>query len=451
MSKTDKVQETVLKTIKKNNLTAPGDRLLVGLSGGADSMCLLHVLCSLSEGLGIEVAAMHMNHNIRGEEAEYDAHISESLAKALGISFYLVNEQVREYAKKHSLSEELAGRELRYKSFDKIMKEHGYTKVATAHNKNDCAETILMNFMRGSGILGLCGIPVSRGNVIRPLLDVSREEIERYCEDNKLCYVTDSTNLTTVYTRNKIRLNLIPEIREEFNPNFINTVTSNAEILAEENNYIDKEAQKAYNLVLKDKSLDVEQLNLLHPAIKRRVIMKFMCSAYGSMSDISSVAVMDIIDLCKKNHTGKSVVIPKGYTALIQYGKLLIHPPKAYEDSFCCKLSVGEKTYIPQMNIYMLAEVCSKRDDKNSIYISCNDTLNICVRNRRKGDVFYPTGMSGRKKLKDFFIDKKVPAHERNTVPIITVDNNIAAVYNMRTDRRYEFGENKINLKITIT
>lgn len=453
MKITDKLKKTVLTTIKENNLLESGDRVLVGLSGGADSMCLLHVLCNLSEKLGIEIAAMHMNHNIRGSEADSDAMAAQSLADSLNIRFFLVSKQVKEYAKENSLSEELAGRELRYQSFSNIMKNYGYTKTATAHNRNDSAETILMNFMRGSGISGLCGIPVSRGNIIRPLINVSRAEIEEYCNENNLHYVTDSTNLTTAYTRNKIRLNLIPEIQAEFNPNFINTVTSNAEIISKENSYINGEALKAYKSMFCDNSLDTAMFNSLHPAIKRRVIINFMSEVYGSMTDISSVAVEDIMELCGKNKTGKSVDIPRGYKAVIEYGRLYIRKPRSDDRGYEYHLNIGERLEIPQLGTALTAELCDVKNDKNNknvIYISCNDVSCLSVRSRKNGDVFFPLGMNGKKKLKDFFIDKKIPAEKRQVIPIITADGNIAAVYNLRCDRRYSFGVNKFNLKITI-
>lgn len=302
---TERVTEKIYNTIKDNNLLSSGDRVIVGLSGGADSMCLVHVLCMLSDRLGIETAAAHMNHNIRGKAAECDAKVAEQLCEKLGIRFFYRSEKVKEYAIKRSISEELAGRELRYRFFEALQSEYGFNKTATAHNKNDSAETLIMNFMRGSTVSGLCGIPVKRGNIIRPLIDVERHAIEEYCIENGLPYVTDSTNLEQIYTRNKIRLGLIPYIQREFNSNFINTVTANARIISEENEYINSEAQKNFRKLNKNGSLEISGLNNLSAALKRRVVVMLLNESCGSTSDFSSKAVEDILELCAKNQTGK--------------------------------------------------------------------------------------------------------------------------------------------------
>lgn len=441
------VTEKIYKTIVRNELISSGDRVIVGLSGGADSMCLAHALCTLSERIGFEAAAAHMNHNIRGEAAEGDAEAAKRLSERLGIKFYYRSTDVIGYSKLHSISEELAGRELRYSFFEELQKEYGFNKTATAHNKNDNAETILMNFIRGSSVSGLCGIPLIRGTIIRPLLEVTRSEIEEYCLENKLPYVTDSTNLEAIYTRNKIRLNLIPELQNEFNPNFINTITANARIINEENEYINTEAKKEYERLKAQPA--AAELNKLHNALKRRVIMLLLTDVYGSAADISSSAVEDISELCRKNQTGKRVSIPGGYIALTEYGRLIIKKPKPAED-FSYKLNIGEEIYIPQLNSYIKAEACTEKQKDKCIYISCDKTEELYVRSRRNGDIFFPEGMNGRKKLKEFFIDKKIPAESRTLIPIIMVGADIAAVSDMRTDRRYTFGRNKINLKISI-
>lgn len=441
------VTEKIYKTIVQNGLILPGDKVIIALSGGADSMCLAHVLCSLSERMEFEAAAAHMNHNIRGEAAENDAEAAKKLSESLGIDFYYHSTDVIGYSKQHSISEELAGRELRYSFFKELQKKYGFNKTATAHNKNDNAETLLMNFIRGSSVSGLCGIPVKRGTIIRPLIEVTRSEIEEYCRENKLPYVTDSTNLEDIYTRNKVRLKLIPKLQNEFNPNFINTVTANASIISEENEYINTEAKKVYEKLKENTS--VTELNKLHNAIKRRVIMLLLTDKYGSAADISSSAVEDISELCKKNQTGKRVNIPNGYIALTEYGRLVIRKPKPAE-SFSYKLNIGDKVYIPQLNSHITVEVCTEKQRDKCIYISCDEAEELYVRSRKNGDIFFPEGMHGRKKLKEFFIDKKIPAESRLLIPIITVGGEIAAVSDMRTDRRYAFGRNKINLKINI-
>ena len=447
---TEIVTEKIYSTIKSKTLLSCGDKIIVGLSGGADSMCLVHALCALSDRLGIEAAAAHMNHNIRGEAAEQDAKAAEQLCKTLGIRFFYKSEKVKEYARSHSVSEELAGRELRYRFFEELQSEYGFSRIATAHNKNDSAETLIMNFMRGSTVSGLCGIPVKRGNIIRPLIDIERNEIEEYCRENRLPYVTDSTNLEQVYTRNKIRLGLIPYIQKEFNSSFINTVTANARIISEENEYINSEAQKEFGRLNKGGGLDIAELNKLPAALKRRVVKLLLNESCGSLTDFSSKSVEDILELCAKNQTGKSINIPKGCIARTEYGKLTVKKPEKVPESFSYKIKSGDEVHISELDLYVKAEECNERKNDGGIYISVDDVSKLGVRCRRNGDIFFPVGMSGKKKLKDFFIDKKLPAEKRGRVPIITVGDDIASVADMRADRRYVFGKNRINLRIEL-
>ncbi len=442
--------ELIKKTIKKYGLIKNGDKILVGLSGGADSMCLTHALCKLADEMGITVAAAHVNHNIRGEAADNDAKTAKEFAQSLRIEFFLESVQVSEYARVNHLSEELAGRELRYAFFERLMKEHGFTRLATAHNKNDNAETILMNFMRGSGISGLCGIPVKRDNIIRPLLEVTRSQIENYCAENKLGYVTDETNLEEIYTRNKVRLSLIPEIQKSFNANFINTVTKNASIINDENDYISIEAQKLYDENNTGNTFSVEALNKAHIAVARRTVMLILADRLGSLADISSKAVEDIIDLCRKNHTGKRINLPGGKTARLEYGKLIIAEQEKKTPEVKYRLEENKVTEIPELRITASIEKCNEKLHDGAVYLSAEDLSDICIRNRRNGDVFYPVGMNGTKKLKEFFVDEKVPREQREKIPIISINDKIAAVSDMRTDKHYVYGKNKINFKVIL-
>ena len=188
------VLDIIKKTLREYNLLNNGDSVLVGLSGGADSVCLTHALWSLKDEFDIKLYTAHINHGIRGEEAKRDELFAENFSKKLGIECFVLNADIPQIAKDTNVSEETAGRNVRYNFFNKLCEKYDINKVATAHNRNDNAETLIMNFMRGSTTNGLCGIPYVRGNIIRPILNVSRDEIEKYCSDNGLEYMTDSTN-----------------------------------------------------------------------------------------------------------------------------------------------------------------------------------------------------------------------------------------------------------------
>lgn len=420
----------VKKTIEKYGLLTQGDGVLIGLSGGADSVCLTHILYRLQDDLGIKLYTAHLNHSLRGERADGDERFALSFSQGLGIECISEKNDVKSYAKKHGVSEEMAGRELRYAFFERVSKNYGLKKIATAHNKNDNAETILMNFMRGGGLSGLCGIPFKRDNIIRPLLEVSREEIEGYCRDNGLDYVTDSTNNETVYTRNKIRLELIPKIQKEFNPAFIQTVTKNALLMSEELDFIGEKTDEAYENV-SDGAILIEELNKLHIAIKRRLIIKMMKSAM--IKDISAQYVESVIELADKGQSGSSVNLPCGNTARIEYGKLIIGKNDIELAPFEYDIPLNEEIYISELGITVKAEFCEGAD-----VFAGGEASKITVRNKRDGDYFYPVGMDGRKKLKNYFIDEKIPRHERSKTAVLTINDEIAWIIGKRRDRRFE-------------
>lgn len=439
--------DAVKKTIRKYALLEKGDKVLVGLSGGADSMCLTHMLYMMSEELDITVGAAHLNHNIRGNDALSDAAASEKFAQDLGICFHLKSANVPEYAKDNNLSDELAGREIRYSFFEELKQKYGYTKIATAHNKNDNAETILMNFMRGTTLQGLCGIPVERDGIIRPLIETDRCDIEKYCEDNNLNYVTDKTNLEEIYTRNKIRINLIPEIRNLFNPNFVDTVTRNSEILKAENDYIASVADKVYKEKVTDNVVSVDVINNSHIAVSRRVINKMLNSL---CKDVTASAVEDVVRLCRAAKTGKSIALHGGVIAEIEYDKLVISPKTKTVTEFRYCLKENQGVFIEELGKFAFLEKCTVMDDKYAIYFSADTSDEIVFRNRRSGDIFQPCGMKGRKKVKDLFIDDKIPRKVRSEIPIIEINGKIACVGKLRTDAEFVFGKKHINYKIRL-
>lgn len=416
----------VRNTIEKHGLLKKGDGVLIGLSGGADSVCLTHILYKLREELGIEICTAHMNHCLRGEAADSDERFAAEFSKSLGIECIIERNNVRAYAKKRGVSEETAGRELRYAFFERVREKYGLTKIATAHNKNDNAETVIMNFIRGSGLSGLCGIPVKRGTIIRPILDVSRTEIEEYCRENGLKYVTDATNCETVYTRNKVRLELIPKLQSDFNSNIIETVTQNAELLSDELDFLE-------SAILQDSengAIELEDFNKLHIAIRRRTVIQMMKSA--GIRDISSKYTESILALAKKGQSGASVNLPDSNVAVIEYGKLYIGREAENAEPFEYEIPLNKDVYIKELSITARAELA----EGESVF-SGDANSKLIIRSRREGDYFYPVGMEGRKKLKKYFIDEKIPRRERDKTAVLTIDGETAWVIGKRRDRRF--------------
>lgn len=414
------VFQIVQNTIKEHNLICPGDRILAALSGGSDSVTLLYILHKLSKQMNFYLAAAHVNHCLRST-AQRDMEFSENLCNQLGIPFYSKTCDVKSGAKKNKMSEELYARNVRYSFFSSL----GFDKIATAHNKNDSAETILFHFIRGCSINGLCGIPYKRDNIIRPLLDVKKDDIENFCIENGYKYVTDETNFQPIYSRNIIRLELIPEIEDKLNKGFTNVITSNAELFREDDKFLEKLAEDEYKI-----PLTAKKINALPSPVCRRLIQLHFKKSAGTSENLSSLFIKDIIELCKKNKTGQSISLPCGYEARTEYGNLII-AKKENKTDFEYNIYPNQLLKIPETGKTIIIYESPDGD------IHLESTDGLTVRNRRKGDIFYPEKMTGKKKLSDYFTDKKIPRLKRSDILLLAKDGEIVSVIGMRNDRRF--------------
>lgn len=435
----------IRNTIKEHNLLCKGDSVLIGLSGGADSVCLTHALHSLSDELGIKLYTAHVNHGIRGEEAERDEAFAHHFSETLGIECFVKHVDVPQLAIEKGQSEETVGRNVRYDFFDKLCGEYNINKIATAHNKNDNAETILMNFMRGSSLSGLCGIPYKRNNIIRPILDCARKDIEKYCQNNHLEYMTDSTNLENNYTRNKIRHTLIPIIEKNFNPNFISTVTQNSDIIREYNNFIDNYTDDIYMETVNNNCIDISKLNKYDTAIRRDIVRRYLINIYGTANDIASIYIRDVLLLTEK-HSGTSINLPNNIVIKNEYGKITAEKRMSILTEFSYEIKIGEVLAVNEISKNVIITAVEKRENDGAVYLGMDMADKIIIRNRRIGDRFYPSGMNGSKKLKQYFIDKKIPQNQRNRIPIIEINGRIAAV-GERVDRNFLFKDHGVKIE----
>lgn len=426
------MNKTVLNTIKTHKLISKGDRVLLALSGGSDSVCLLYVLNELKSVLGFELFACHLNHDIR-EEADSDMAFVKELCENLNVQCFFKKTDIKSVAKSEKISEELAGRNARYAFFDELSEEHNINLIATAHNKNDSAETILMHMVRGAGTDGLSGITYKRGNIIRPLLDAEKKEIEEFCKKNGYKFVTDKTNAETIYTRNKIRLELLPKICAEYNPAFIDVVTKNAKSIRSDAEFLDIEAEKAYNIIKTSTGIRIAEIQKLHPSIARRVIIKSIKEYLKTEQNIQSVYVESILRLVEKGKSGSSVNIGENIRCVIESGNLIYKKSTESETEYFYNLRLGEKKYIKEAGVSITLTEWNGVGEK--FFFDSPD--HISVRNRRKGDIFYPSGMTGRKKLSDFFTDCKIPLSQRAVIPIITCGDDIVWIVGKRRDSRF--------------
>ena len=431
----------IKRTIEKYNMIKSGDRVLVALSGGADSVCLLKSLISLKEKFDITVFAAHLNHMIRGKEADADEEFARDLCEKCGVQFFSRKENVLEYAEKNSLTSEEAGRNLRYGFFAELCKEHDIQKIATAHNLNDNAETVMMRFIRGTSLAGLAGIPYVNGNIIRPLLDVSRDEIEGYLLTGKSSFVTDKTNAEPIYFRNKIRLNLIPEIEENYNPNFKETLSKNIEgykLCADFIKNISEE--KASKLINVEKSycyIDIKELKKEHDFIISNMIVESL-DKMSCEKQITSRAVQDILRIVKEEIG--AVEFSKDIYVCVIYNKLFFVDKQKIK-KFNYSIEKTEELYIKEYNKKIIfTEVEKKEKENGAIFIDYDKIAGkkLVIRSRKDGDFFVPSGMSGKKKLKDYFIDKKIPFFMRDEIPVFLADDEIVCVGNFRESENFK-------------
>lgn len=324
------VKEIVERIIEKYNLIEPEDRIVVAVSGGPDSICLLDVLNKIRNAqkspspLGLAVA--HVNHMIR-EEASEDENFVKEYCEKIGVNFYSKSIDVKKLANNNKIGLEEAGRKARYEFFDEVAEKVGANKIAIAHNKNDSVETVIMHILRGSGTYGLHGIEPKNGKYIRPLIDCDRQEIEQYCKDNNIEARIDKTNFENVYTRNKIRNIVIPYIKEEFNPNIIETICRLSNLIKEEDEFINLEVEKTYaNAVLEEDKekiiLDLKKFNSQEKVIKSRLVLYTINRLFGTAKGIEKIHIEDIIKLCQ-NNIGNKYLLPNKYTKIyINGGKL---------------------------------------------------------------------------------------------------------------------------------
>ena len=324
------MKNKVLKTIKKYNLIENGDKLVLGVSGGPDSIAMLNILNDLRIEKDIEldfnIVVAHINHMIRDEAIE-DENFVKKFCEEKGIEFYSKSIDVKKLANTNKISTEEAGRNARYDFFDEILDYTNSNKIAIAHNKNDKSETIIMNFMRGSGITGLKGIEPKRKKYIRPLIECERSEIEKYCEENNLNPRIDKTNFENEYTRNKIRNIVIPYIKKEFNPNIIETLDRLSEVATDESNYIDRQVQNTYNKLLLEKTgkqiiLKWKEFNSQEKIIKSRLILYTVKELMGSTEGIEKIHIESIIKLCDNNIGNKYLTPNKKIKILVNDKKI---------------------------------------------------------------------------------------------------------------------------------
>lgn len=436
---TSLVLEKAKKAINEYKMLENVSTVVVGLSGGADSVCLLHVLNLLKNDCNLNLIAAHVNHGIRGEEAENDAIFSMNFAESLNVHFSLLKANCVEKAEESGETLEEAGRRIRYEFFDMLCEDETYV-IATAHNSNDNLETVVFNITRGSALSGAKGIPPKRDNIIRPLIFCSRAEIEGYCKENNLSFVTDSTNLSDDYTRNRIRHNVLPEL-EKVNSNAIEAFTRFSESVRIDDDYLDSVAENALEKAkLSECSYSTEAINSLHPSIKRRVIFKVINHFSMELPDSKKINfVLSCISENSKIQLYKNCYCESKENELKFFKndnnkECEKQEPKILE---CENFSVNFGGYTVK------GEYFSKTSQKINDLLLDNlidcDTINgnLILRTRNEGDKITLRKRKVTKTLKKLFIEECILKDERDKIPVISDDNGVVWVSG--------FGVNKNN------
>lgn len=465
------MREKVRAFMEKYHMVTAGERVLLGLSGGADSVCLFHLLRELQEPLGFSLLAVHVNHNLRGAEAGRDAAFAENLCREYDVPFYLYSCPVEKIAKEKHLSTEEAGRAARQEVFAACAKEQRAVKIALAHHKDDVAETMLHHLARGTSLAGLASLRPVRGNVIRPLLCVGRKEIRQELESRKCSWCEDSTNAEDAYTRNGIRHHVLPYLTEEVNPRAAAHMAQTSLDLLETEEYLEQQTDQLmerYASAEKNAVVLRDAVSSEAPLLQRYVIRRVLEQLAGKRKDLTREHLESVRELFEKQ-VGKSVCLPYGITAVRGYETLRLEKQGVHlkEER---KRKSGEEVPIPvpagweeekslafaesPVTIVKKTSVFPERIEEKK-YTKCFDCDKIkdglVLRTRRSGDYLRITAKGGKKKLKDYMIDAKIPKEERDSILLLADGPEIWWVVGYRRGESGRVGEDtKAVLQIQI-
>jgi len=457
-----KIEKQILRTVKesitRHDMFAEGDRVLVAVSGGSDSVALVHILYKIAGDFALRLAVAHLNHCLRGLESDRDAEFVAALADTLDLPFYHDKKDVRAFQRRRRLSPEEAARLVRYEFYDAVAAKGGFDKIALGHHSDDNAELVLMNLLRGSGPLGLSGIAAIRDSkIVRPLIHLKSSAIREYVSAKKLAFVTDTSNTDPAYRRNRIRHQLIPELKKSYNPAILDALNRLGDIMQAEDQWMDQALEPVFAETILDHTpdgvrVDLSAINAMHPAAGRRVIRTAILRVKQNLRRITFSQVDAIIDLAKKARTGGYLDLPDGIRAIKDPAVLIIKKENrespVHTVDYRYTITAEGTTLINEarVSIKLVAmdtdDVPEFKDAGTYRAFLDRDRLRfpLVVRNFRPGDRFSPLGLNGTQKLKKFFINNKIPVRHRKKCPLLLSENKIIWVGGMRIDNSVKLG-----------
>ncbi len=448
--KNDVFLKKVRQTIAHYDLLQKGDNILVAVSGGPDSVALLYALLEIKDAFDLQLLVAHLNHKLRGAESDQDQKFVKNLASKLNLRFFSKSVDVKREAKEKKLSLEEAARSIRYQYLENLADRIKADKIAVGHHADDQAETFLMRLLRGAGGSGLSGIPPKRGRIIRPLINVKREEVEKFLKEKKVSSRTDSSNLLPNYFRNKIRLLLLPQIKKKFNPRIVDVLNRAANIISLQQQYVEKKCEEILRLVCKSKRQDKIVLDLRRfidydVSLKREMIRLCVKELNKDFTELSFESIERTLNLIRKGKSGRSagsigkVRLTRKLWAEVSGKDLAIYSGEKRTRNH--PISLPGERHFRTTGMRIKSEIVARsslpkriRSKGESVALLDWEELKapFRLRNRRPRDKFKPLGMEGTKSIADFLIDMKVPRYERDEVMLLTTKGRIAWILGYR-------------------
>lgn len=444
------MEKKVWDYIQKHQMIQPGDRIVLGFSGGPDSVVLLHLLLKYQKEIDFQLCALHVNHNLRGEEALRDAAFTKEFCEKRQVEYICVSRDVASLARTEKMSGEEAGRVARYEAFEEQKKVWNGNKIALAHHKNDEAETMIHHLCRGSGLTGMCGIYPVQHEKIRPLLCLERREIEQYLEEQQIPFVTDSTNNENEYTRNRIRHQVMEALEQGVNAKTVEHMASTAADFRKIEDYLGRTSSKllnTYGYFQRDASHIQEDFYMEEPVLVEYGLREAFRRAAGSGRDLSRIQVEELTALGHKQ-VGKRVLLPGGFQALRTYEGVSIvkgHKNGKHTHEKEVLLPIPGEVFWGSSKITtrilenLGQEIPQKSYTKWLNYDRIKGLLQL--RNRKAGDYLVINRDGGCKKLKDYFIDSKIPREVRDDVPLITIGSQVLWAVGLRLSEAYKIDD----------